>query len=67
MLGMVPPIIQTPKGFLVGEGQNERRCEQTWKLDVTFVVFFEKDGEYYESDPMTVAEWTAFDLNTVPK
>lgn len=66
MLGMLPPAHWTGKGFLVGEPSTHRRCKVTGRTAPTFAAFFYAFGRYFEGDDMTVKEFDAFDLNTLP-
>ena len=66
MLGILPPALWLGKGFLVGEPADHRRCKITKKVMPTYAAFFNAFGRYYEGDPMTVAEFRAFDINDLP-
>jgi hypothetical protein len=66
MLGIVPPHLWIGKGFLVGEAVDHRKCKITGKISPTYVAFFNAFGKFYESDPMTVKEFEAFNVKDLP-
>ena len=66
MLGAVPPALQLPYGFLVGEAHDARKCKVTGNTAPTFAAFFTKNGRFYESEPLTFAEMRAFDISVLP-
>ena len=66
MLGALPPTIWLGKGFLVGEPHEHRRCTITNQVMPTYAAFFNALGRFYEGDPMTVNEFEAFKVRTLP-
>lgn len=65
MLGILPPALHLGYGFLVGEPSSHRRCTVTGQIAPDFAAFFSHKGKFYESDPLTFAEFRAFDVNTL--
>jgi hypothetical protein len=66
MLGVLPPALHLSKGFLVGEPHDHRKCKVTGQTAPTFAAFFTHRGKFFESDPMTFAEFRRFDPETLP-
>jgi hypothetical protein len=65
-LEILPPALWLANRFLVGEPADHRRCAITKKVLPTYSAFFFAYGRYYESDPMTVPEFRAFKVETLP-
>lgn len=60
MLGVLPPIAWTDKGFLVGEPMSHLGDQPT------FVALVRHHGRYYESEgSITIAAWRALDPREV--
>jgi hypothetical protein len=53
------------RGFLVGEPFDHRTCKIT---DVVraYAAFFKHKGKFYEAGNMTVPEFRAFDVESLP-
>jgi hypothetical protein len=66
MLEILPPALWLGHGFLVGEPHDHRRCKVTKKMAPTYAAFFYGFGRYFEGEPMTMAEFRAFDINDLP-
>lgn len=68
MLGVLPPALWLPYGFLVGEPTDHRTCKVTGQVAPTFAAFVSYDGRYYESsESLTVAEFRAFKVTDLPQ
>jgi hypothetical protein len=67
MLGVLPPALWLSKGFLVGEPFDHRRCKVTHEVRASYAAFFQRDGKFYEGNNMTVPEFRAFDLSSLPR
>ena len=52
--------------FLMGEAADHRKCKVTGRTATTDSAFFAAFGRYFESDPMTVAEFKAFSNDDLP-
>ena len=65
-LGVLPPTVWVGKGFLLGEPHDHRKCKITGKTAPTYAAFFNAFGKYFEGDPMSIAEFIAFDVNDLP-
>lgn len=52
--------------FLLGEPRNQRICTVTKKVMPTYSAFFFAFGRFFESDPMTTAEFKAFKDDNLP-
>ncbi len=66
MLSILPPALWLGNRFLVGEPASHRRCTITKKTVPVYSAFFFAFGKYYESDPMSIAEFRAFKDNDLP-
>jgi hypothetical protein len=66
MLEIFPPALWLANRFLVGEPADHRRCKLTKKVMPTYSAFFFAFGRYFESDPMTTAEFCAFKDEDLP-
>jgi hypothetical protein len=66
MLGILPPALMLGKGFLVGEPFDHRTCSITKVVRASYAAFFQKGGKVYEAGNMTVPEFRAFDMETLP-
>ena len=74
MLGIMPPLAWTSKGFLVGEAWSHRECRITGIVRATFTAFAKVDGQHYEAlSDLTYPEWGAItrqdilsNIETVP-
>ena len=67
-LEALPPIGWTvARGFLLGEPWCGKRCTITNNSDTfAYSAFARRNGEYFEcQEPMTIAEWRAFDVSTM--
>lgn len=60
MFYILPPALWLANRFLVGEAASHRKCKITKTVMPTYSAFFFAFGRYYESDPMTTAEFRAF-------
>lgn len=59
MLGMLPPAVQTGKGFLVGEPMIHRTCRHLGRTEPAFTAFIELGGAYFKAkEPLTIAEFS---------
>ena len=67
MLGMLPPAVYSLHGFLVGEPHDHRKCTVSGLTRATYAAFIHYKGSYYEGPNMTVAEFMALDVTTVPQ
>jgi hypothetical protein len=65
-LEILPPAPWLANRFLRGEPAHHRRCTFTKKVLPTYSDFFFAYGKFYESDPMTVPDFKAFDLDDLP-
>jgi hypothetical protein len=65
-LEILPPALWLANRFLLGEPASHRKCKITKKTMPTYSAFFFAFGRYYESDPMTVAEFRAFKEKDLP-
>ena len=54
------------KGFLVGEPFDHRTCKVTNVVHASYAAFFQKNGKFYEGDNMTVPEFKAFNVESLP-
>jgi len=63
---LLPPAVWVSFGFLMGEAHDHRRCSITGQTAPTFAAFFAHNDKFYEGDPMTTAEFRAFDVDTLP-
>jgi hypothetical protein len=66
MLEVLPPALWLANRFLVGEPADHRRCTITKTVMPTYSAFFFAFGRYFESDPMTTAEFRAFKDENLP-
>jgi hypothetical protein len=66
MLEILPPHLWLANRFLVGDPADHRRCTITKKVMPTYSAFFFAFGRYFESDPMTTAEFRAFKDDDLP-
>jgi hypothetical protein len=66
VLEILPPALWLANRFLMGEAASHRKCKVTGKTATTYSAFFAAFGRYYESDPMTVAEFRAFNNDDLP-
>lgn len=61
-LGSLPPAIMrgSPRGFLVGEAYNHRRCTVSGEVTASYRPYVQFDGFSYEAQhAMTVSEFKA--------
>jgi hypothetical protein len=66
-LECLPPALWLYYGFLVGEPATHRVCKVSGHFRATYTAFFERNGKYYENDePLTIPEFRAFDLSSIP-
>jgi hypothetical protein len=65
-LEILPPALWLANRFLLGEPADHRRCAITKKVMPTYSAFFFAYGRYFESDPMTMAEFRAFKDEDLP-
>jgi len=66
MLGILPPALWLSKGFLVGEPFDHRSCTATKVVRASYAAFFQHKGKFYEAGNMTVPEFKAFDVESLP-
>lgn len=67
MLGILPPALWIPRGFLVGEPTRHRICDVTGAVTASYAAFISLNGKFYESESdMTFAEFRAYDLRVLP-
>jgi hypothetical protein len=67
MLGAVPPLCFTSRGFLVGEPFSGRECRVTGRLMNTFMAFMAIGRKFYECrEALTVPEFRAMSRVDVP-
>ena len=66
MLGILPPALWLGKGFLVGEPFDHRRCKVTHVVRASYAAFFQNKGKFFEGDNMTIPEFKAFDVGSLP-
>jgi hypothetical protein len=66
MLEILPPALMLGKGFLVGEPFDHRICNITKVVRASYGAFFQHKGKFYEGDNMTVPEFKAFDMGSLP-
>ncbi|WP_029083453.1 MULTISPECIES: hypothetical protein [unclassified Bradyrhizobium] len=56
-LGVVPPAMQTGRGFQMGEPVSHRVCEIHNKLAPTFHAYISDGNRFFKSDrPLTISE-----------
>lgn len=60
------PAVWIGKGFLVGEPIDHRKCQVTGIVLPTYAAFFFAHRRYYEGDSMTMPEFHAFELSSLP-
>jgi hypothetical protein len=65
-LQILPPRLWLANRFLMGEAADHRICKVTGKTATTYSAFFAAFGRFYESDPMTEAEFRRFNINDLP-
>lgn len=57
-LGVVPPAMQTGRGFQMGEPVNHRACEIHGRVMPTFHAYIREGDRFFKSDrPLTVSEF----------
>jgi hypothetical protein len=66
MLGVLPPALWLAKGFLVGEPFDHRTCRVTKVVCASYAAFFQHKGKFYEAGNMTVSEFKAFNVESLP-
>ena len=66
MLGILPPALMLGKGFLVGEPFDHRICKVTNVVRASYAAFFQKNGKFYEGGNMTLPEFKAFEMESLP-
>ena len=62
MLGILPPAIMLPDGFLVGEPVSHRKCQLTGKVKPTYAAFFgsgrsPREPHWEADEPLTIGEF----------
>jgi hypothetical protein len=65
-LGVLPPALWLANRFLIGEPADHRGCTITKKVVPVYSAFFFAYGRYFESDPMSFAEFRAFKDDDLP-
>jgi hypothetical protein len=66
MLEILPPALWLAKGFLVGEPFDHRTCSVTKVVRASYAAFFQHKGNFFEAGNMTVPEFKAFDVESLP-
>ncbi len=62
MLGVVPPVVQSRIGFLMGEPMTHRTCTVTGKIAATYSAFADQGSRFFEAEePMTRNEFAMAD------
>ena len=65
-LEVLPPALWLANRFLIGEPSDHRRCTILKKIVPVYSAFFFAYGRYFESDPLSFAEFRAFKNDDLP-
>jgi hypothetical protein len=66
MLEILPPALWLAKGFLVGEPFDHRTCSVTKVVRASYAAFFQHKDKFFEAGNMTVPEFKAFNVESLP-